>query len=55
MNLVLFSDFGINLKNIFYWLEVNGFIDVYFINLWYCKIFYENFFSVIGVFIEEIS
>lgn len=54
-NLVPLSDSGINLKNTFHRLEVNGFTDVYLINLRHCKILHEKFVSVIGVPIEEIS
>ena len=54
-NMVPLSDSGINLKNTFHRLEVNGFTDVYLINLRHCKILHENFFSVIGVPKDEIS
>lgn len=54
-NLVPLSDSGINLKNTFHRLEVNGFTDVYLINLRHCKILHKKFFSVIGVPIDEIS
>lgn len=54
-SLVPLSDSGINLKNTFHRLEVNGFTDVYLINLRHCKILHEKFFSVIGVPIDEIS
>lgn len=54
-NLVPLSDSGINSKNTFHRLEVNGFTDVYLINLRHCKILNEKFFSVIGIPIDEIS
>lgn len=54
-NLVPLSDSGIDLNNTFHRLEVNGFTDVYLINLQHCKILHEKFFSVIGVPIDEIS
>ena len=54
-NLVPLSDSGINLKNTFHRLEVNGITDVYLINLRHCKILHEKFFSVIGVPMDEIS
>lgn len=54
-NLVPLSDSGINLKNTFHRLEVNGFTDVYLINLRHCKILHEKLFSVIGVPIDEMS
>lgn len=38
------------MKNIFYRLELYGYKGVYFLNLWYCKIFDEMFFSVIGFY-----
>ena len=54
-NLVPLSDSGINLKNTFHRLEVNGFTDVYLINLRHCKILHGKFYSVIGVPIDEMS
>ena len=54
-NLVPLSDSGINLKNSFHRLEVNGFTNVYLINLRHCKILHEKFFSVVGIPIDEIS
>ena len=54
-NLVPLSDSGINLNDTFHRLEVNGFTDVYLINLRNCKILHEKFCSVIGVPMDEIS
>ena len=48
-SLVPLSDTGIDRKNTFHRLELYGSKDVYLINLRHCKIFYEMFFSVIGL------
>ena len=54
-SMVPLRDSGINFKNTFHRLEVNGCSDVYLLNLRHCKIFHEKFFSVTGVPVDEID
>lgn len=54
-SLVPLSDSGINVKNTFHRLEVDGCTGVYLLNLRHCKIFHEKFFSVIGLPVDEIN
>ena len=54
-SLVPLSDSGINFKNTFHRLEVNGCSDVYLLNLRHCNIFHEKFFSVTGLPVDEID
>ena len=52
-SLVPLSDSGIDMKNTFHRLEVHNSKDVYLLNLRYCKIFDEMFFSVTGLPVEQ--